>query len=299
MKHSRLAQRKLNQHQKKVTNKIFTTKWQALLIFALLALLFTTVYLVLPSSWNGKSKIAVSVQDPSGNVKVVILDPPNSSIYTVVIPGVTQVSASNELGSWKLESITKLGQDKKLSGDFLKNTIIKSFNFPVDYWANANFLSSFNSGPSSFTFMDKIKILLFSFGVGGTGKIDINLADSGLLQRSQLVDTSLGWTISDTMPAKIKSYFAIVDSNDQVLIEDASGNGSSANMVAKTMETLGVNIASIQQEGEQNTDCKITGLDKDIIVKIANIFSCTSEIGKPANNFDIEIQLGTKFKNRF
>lgn len=300
MKHSRLAQRKLNQqNQKKVTKKPFFSIKAVLGVFLFIFILLAVCYLLLPSSWSGKSKIAVSVQDPSGDVKVVVLDPPNSSIYTIIIPGATQVDASNELGSWKLESITRLGQDKKLGGDFLKNTLIKSFNFPIDYWASDNFLSSLNSGPSNFSFMDKIKILLFSVGVGNNARIDVNLTDSGILERSQLIDTSLGWTISNNMPAKIKSYFAIVDSNEQVLIKDATGDGDSANMVAKTLETLGVNIASVQQEGDGNIDCKITGLDQDIVVKIASIFTCTSEIKKPGNNFDIEIDLGAKFKNRF
>ncbi len=298
MKKSRLAQRKLGIKPKPKQKSKSLLKFFLFLVLLILVSL-AVFYIFSPKTWDGKSKITVSVQRSSGEVNIIILDPPSSSIYSIVIPPQTQVEASNQLGSWKLESITKLGIDKKLGGDFLKNTIIKSFNFPVDYWAEENFLSNLNSKPSNLTLIDKIRIMLFSFGVGNSSKVDINLKDTSVLARSQLVDTSLGWKITNNMPSKIKSYFVIANPNEQVLIRDTTQDVSSANMVAKAIAFLGINVASVQVENDIDFDCVIIGKDKEMVSKIANIFDCTSEIKKPANNFDVQIDLGTKFKNRF
>lgn len=313
MKQSRLTKRKLAK-----VKPVGKPKRKPLLLFVVLIFLSFFVllgvigYFLLPRSWNGKSKTSIVTQQSSGETDVVILDPQTSSITNLEIPGNTQVEASYQLGFWKLGSLTKLGEDKGIGGVFLKNSIIKSFNFPIDSWEGTNLLDLtsgnilrmlrgiFTSGSTNLSFLDKIRIGFFSMTVGNLGRNILKLEDSSYLVRSQLPDGILGWKIENGVPSNIKAYF--VDSNTNassmnVLINDASGGESL--MVAKTLQVMGANIASIQPMALSKFDCKVTGFKVKVVDEIARIFSCGVNYSKPIDNFDIQIDLGSYFTSRF
>ncbi|CAN5290836.1 hypothetical protein BH10PAT1_BH10PAT1_2370 [soil metagenome] len=303
MHHSRLAERKLGQ-KSVVTKKVKNYVWLKILLIITFILFLSGIlfYIISPKNWDGKSKISIAVQNRGMDVTVEILDPTTSSITKINIPAETEVQAANQLGTWKLGSITRLGKDKKLKGDFLKNTIIKSFNFPIDEWADANFFDSIFKSDSSFSLLDKIRISLFTLGVNNSQKTDIDLSQTNYLQRVQLTDGSLGWEISGDIPTNIESYFTdqnFADENLTILLNNGSESNAITNTLARTIQTLGVNIASTQNISASNSNCNITGLNKIVVTKIAKIFSCSTKISKPENNFDIQIDLGKIVKNRF
>ena len=174
--------------------------------------------------------------------------------------------------------------------DFLKNTIIKSFNFPV-------------IDNNDLTLIDKIRVKLFTLSVGTANISNINLEDTNDLTSVKLIDGTSGWQIADTMPTNVESYFneslSGNGSNLNVVINDASGSVSEGDMAGSVINVLGANVAAIQNIDEGNYDCKVIGLNSEVVHLFAKIFNCSTSIQKPANNFDVELDLGSAFKSRF
>lgn len=290
------------------------------LFFIVFAILFTIVaifYFLLSanSSWDGKSKILVASEDSAGIVTITVLDPGTSSISYLVAPAEVEVNAANNLGTWKLGSISKLGNDKNLGGIFLKNTLIKSFNFPITDWSgpdfikltNGNILSElstfFKPDISNLSVFDKLRMANFAIAVNANGKITTNLEDTSELSRAKLTDGSLGWTITDNIPTSVESFLVdtnLASKNLNVLINDYTSTSVASGIVTKTVEALGANVASIQNmDVNKSLDCKITGQTQAAVDKIAKIFSCDKSYSKAPNNFDIQIDIGEIFRNRF
>ncbi len=245
--------------------------FNVILVLFILVIAFCVLFFVIsPKNWNGKTKFSIVGEDDSGNISIEILDPANSAVTNISIPASTEVEAANQLGTWKLGSITKLGQDKNLGGDFLKNTVIKSFSFPIDSSSNLSLL-------------DKLRIKFYLLTIGNTAKLDINLANTNYLNKRQLVDGTPGYQIESVMPTKIESYFTedFLDTNQNILINNATGSVSVGNMVGKVLQV------------------QVIGSENELVEKISKIFGCSRELVKPANNFDIEVDLGTKFKSTF
>src|SRR5687768_3881270 len=92
------------------------------------------------SDWDGNDKLNLLIRDEGGDVAVTVFDPVKESITKVVIPGVTQVNASKNLGNWKVKSIWELGENEGLKGPILTHSIVRSFKIPVYYWADSKAL---------------------------------------------------------------------------------------------------------------------------------------------------------------
>ncbi len=312
MKKSRLAQRKLGTKPKSKPKKKSFFKIILIPVF-LVVFIIVLFYIFSPKVWDGKSKFVVSVQSSSHDVQVLILDPANSLITTLFIPSQTEVQAANQLGTWKIGSITKLGHDKKLGEDFLKNSIIKSFSFPIDFNVDESFLdlvsgnlpkefkAIFVGGFSEVSAIDKIRIALFSLQISNASRFNVDLSKTNELERVRLDDGSLGFKVAGNIPTNIESYFVAYDNAHMLnlLINNATSMNQYASITSKVVEILGANVASIQYQSPSDFDCKVTGLSKDIVLKIARVFSCEVNLVKPVNNFDIQIDIGKKFKDRF
>jgi hypothetical protein len=150
--------------------------------------------------------------------------------------------------------------------------------------------------------IDKIKIASFAMGIGNNSKLDIDLSDSNYLQKTKLTDGSLGWEVSGNIPSNIESYFVmqnISNTNLNVLINNHTGMNSPARLFANTLDVLGINVASIEKGDELNTNCKVTGNLSFVVSRVADVFGCNINMSKPSDNFDLQIDLGTKFKDRF
>ncbi len=294
MQNSRLAQRKLRL-QKHPAKKKKRGMWKILiLILAVIIILAALIWnFGIFRSWNGKSKISIADQK-KGGVSIVVLDPASSTITTIDIPSNTEVEAAHQLGTWKLGSIGKLGDDEKLGGEFLKNTIINSFKFPVSAWVK--------DGQSNLTILDKLQIWLFTLSIGNSGKTNINLSDTNYLIKGKLIDGTMGYQINEVMPLNTKVLFTqviLAKANLNVEIENAGAGKTNSNMVGKTIEALGLNITSIKDVDITNDDCIVKGTSKEALDEISKIFSCQKEETKASDNFDLEIILGKKFKDRF
>jgi len=295
MGQSRLAKRKMGVALKPLEKK--KTKYRLRKIFfagvIVLFLLITGFYFLSPKEWDGVSKFSVAKQNGDGSVDVDIFDPINSTFTIIKLPADTQVQASNRLGTWRLGSISRLGEYKKIEKDFLKDTLIKSFGFPID--------KQTDSTESNFYFVDRIRLILFKLQVGEGGRSTVDLTKTNLLEKGRLADGSSGYVISDAIPTDIKSYFVGDNKNTlNVNIKNEIAGKASAYMVSKVLDALGLNVVSIQDADEDNSlDCVVNGLARDVVIKVSRIFGCDSKFVAASNNFDLEISIGKIFRDRF
>lgn len=294
MQNSRLAQRKLRLEKHPVKKKKQPVKRFVLLILGIILILgFIIWHFGIFRSWNGKNKISIASQN-KGNVSILILDPSSQAVTSIDIPGNTEVEAAHQLGTWKLGSIGKLGEDEKLGGEFLKDTVINSFKFPVSAWIKDR--------ESNLSLLDRLQIWLFTLSVGNSGKTNISLADTSYLTKGKLIDGTLGYEINENMPLDTKVFFtqaSLAKANLNVVIENAGGGKANANIVGKTLEALGLNITSIKDIDVSDTDCIVKGENSLALDEISKIFTCQKSQTKAADNFDIEVTIGKKFKDRF
>lgn len=294
MQNSRLAQRKLRLQKHPTKKKKHPVRKALILIIVVIIILAAVIWnFGIFRSWNGKTKISIA-SEKKGSVSILVLDPSSTTITTIDIPGNTEVEASHQLGTWKLGSIGKLGDDEKLGGEFLKNTIITSFKFPIAAWIKDN--------KSSLTLLDRLQIWLFTLSVGNSGKTNINLGDSNYLIKGKLIDGTIGYEINEVMPLDTKVFFTqtiLAKENLNVEIENAGAGKTNSNMVGKTLGALGLNITSIKDVNVVDNDCIVKGTNKEALDEINKIFSCQKDETKASDNFDLEIILGKKFKDRF
>ncbi len=286
---SRLAAKKNPPKKKKFG------RW--ILLGLIIVLLIALIYIFFgPHIWDAKSRLSIALAKKNGDVAVITLDPSSSSITTIDIPGTTQVTASRNLGTWKLASIQKLGINEKMDGgNFLASTITKSFRFPIEAWENEN------GSNTNLSLKDKIAITLFSFGIKSTSRVDIDLASSGYIYKTKLPDGSEGFEISQNIPVKVASIFTdalISERGVNVVIVDKMPSDFVSGRIGEIIEVLGAKISSIEKDDVANIDCIVSGEDP-IVTKLANLFKCKVEVKKLDSNVKAKITLGQNFKKRF
>lgn len=283
--------------------------WPILAVF--LAFLFISL---LTKFWNSSDKLVLATSLKNGDVLVTAFDPTGGEVTNISIPGSTQVSVSRQLGTWKLRSVWALGQNEKISGKLLAETITKNFRFPAVAWADSpaaafsqNSLGPllkavFSPYPTNLKFGDRVKIAVFSLGVKNTNRVDINLAETSYLKKTKLIDGENGYLVADDAPPAILVVFSdpqIASGNFRVNIKNASSKASLPDYVGGVLEVLGAKVASVADEKTAGTDCEIAGKDARFLRKVAEIYSCKVANTAPEGSFDMEIRLGEKFAKRF
>ncbi len=280
-----------------------------IVVTGILAILFIAIgYIVFgPHVWDGNSRISIAIQKKSGDVAIITADPQAASITTIEVPGSTQVSASRNLGTWKLSTIWKLGENEKIdSGDFLAATITKSFRFPIEGWAdeemlNLNFPAILKSNKTNLHLKDKVALALFSFGVKATSRIDLNLSDTDYLTAARLPDGSNGFDISSNIPISVSSIFTdsgFSKRNVNFVIIDKMPDNVITSRVGEIIEVLGGKIATVGREAPDASGCIVRGKD-EAVPRIAKLFRCQIKEGNLSGKENIEIILGGSFKKRF
>jgi hypothetical protein len=309
-KPSRLAQRRLPPKRKRNYKKyIFLLP---IIVIAILILWF----FVGSSKWDGAGRLGLAIYEKSGDVTVANFDAEAGTITTILIPGTTQVEAAKNLGTWRLASIPKLGDNEKAGGDFVTSTITKSFKFPVEAWADETALgltqnnligaikSAFNTRRTNLSLKDRIRLALFSVGVKDSQHVEINLPDTKYIRKSQLPDGSQGYEITGDMPLSLMSVFSDSDISQaklNILITNATGENKVAADVSKIIEVMGGKVTSIQKISvNENLDCEILSRDfPEVSEKISKVFHCKVIGSDPSGNFNLEIKIGKMFKARF
>lgn len=235
----------------------------------------------------------LATAEPSGDIKIDYVDLTQEQIYSIIIPKDTEVALAMQRGNLRASSIEKLLKTENLPGQFLADTTMKTFHFPVDYWRH---------GMST----DLPLVLLVRQKVMGWGrsKIEkINLSDTTYLVEQKLTDGEVGYVVRDAMPLLLQSIFADpAFSKDYTAIQIVNKTGQHQYYLhnfVKVLEVMGVKVAPISDgDKEAEIDCIAKSLDRDALERIASVFNCDTLYAEPSA-FDVEIIVGERFYKRF
>lgn len=285
----------------------------SVLILLALGLIF---FLKRPANlWDGKTRLTLAVQLRNGDVLLANFDPLSQSITRAIIPGETEVEAARQLGTWRLKSVWKLGEQEGDDGEILAKTIVKTFHFPVEAWSTAGgagfsspntweILKALFAGyKTNLSFWDKVNLVFFSLAVKARDRLDFSLTDAGYLYQTKLVD-GVGFQKRAKVPASVSNIFAdsvISQENLRISIINASGDSSLAGNIVETIEVMGGRVVSVRNLKKEGGDCVLAGDDSLTKREIEIIFSCWEgdEERSISGDFDIEIYLGQDYARRF
>jgi len=247
----------------------------------LLLVLIAAVFFLRTKYWNSKGKLAVVI-DRGQDVVIYLYDSKADSQTDVVIPGNTQVLAAYGLGTWKLGSLWKLGSDEKIGGSLITRTISMNLGLPVFVWWD------------NLSVGDKLRISLFSLFNRGS-KDTIFLSETGSLKKTVFLDGENGYLVNKDVPEEVSSLFSDQEEFGSFLkakITDSTESYGVANKVGRIIETMGIKVASISKDSGFESDCKVSGKNKELIRKVALILGCSQRETKDSTSFDLEIYLG-------
>lgn len=279
------------------------------LVFMLFLILFKI------SIWDGREKfiLAVNRQD---DVLVSVFDPKTETIVSVSIPQNVQITAAGELGTWKLGSLWKLGQNEKREGNLLAKTVTKNFGFPVYAWADykaAGFTrrkfseilpAIVGNYKTSLKIGDRIRLGLFILGVGPAKRTLINLAEvNESLKKETFLDGSEGYVIRGDIPDRIMALFSnevVAAKNYKARLVLNAERIKSIEAVSKVVEVMGIKVALVVKDSPEDMNCLVKGEDSKLVKSVALVLGCIRQEKKRVEgNFDIEIAFGEQFNKNF
>ena len=307
---SRLAARKTRKPKSGVSKLFF--------VLPILGIAGIIVFFLLVAGSIGKlSRVSLVTPDDSGNVVYTLFDFNAGRLTAVMVPSDTQLSVARNLGTWKIGSVWKLGQDEKIGGTLLAETVTKSLTLPTYYWGDASYAglgsgnlseilkSVFSFKPTNLTLADRVRVGLFSFQVKPGDRENIDLSKSKFLVRAKLQDGGLGYKLSGSdLPFDIRAAVAdsaISKEMSTILLENSTGKGYINSEVSSIIGNLGAKISSISKlDINRDIDCVVYG-DRGLatLISIAKTFSCRMEPRLSGYNFDVVMRVGEGFGRRF
>ncbi len=306
--------KRINELRNRDKNRKVLRPFIILGVFAALVVGFLVFLKLTTRIWSSGHKFSLVIGNKNGDLVIAAFDPAEGQIATVTIPGSTQLQVSRQLGSWRAKSIWRLGENEKLSGELLRETIVRNFNFPVLGWADSGGMgltegsfgplvkSVFSFYKSSLGLGDKIRIALFSLGVGHTRRTEVDLADTPLLRKTRLVDGEVGYLVSGKLTDDLLVIFSEPEVSKmglKAVIKDFTGRNLVGQAVGATLEVVGVKVAVVEKGDSQNFDCLVLGRDRRLIKEIGTLFSCQTKLTSPEGNYNLEMRLGELFGKRY
>ena len=283
--------------------------------FLLPLALFLVTYLIIGGSthvWNGKDKLSLVYKTKDEDIGVTILDPGLTEITTLIIPGDTQVDVARNYGTLRIKNVWQLGINEKVGGTLLAETVTQNFLFPVYLWsetlpalASGNLSGVldfiFFPGSTNISFGDRLRAGIFALRVQEIGKTSIDLGKSRFLDKGILADGQPGYLLTGPMSQRLTIYFsdnAVGGQDVRVNITDATGMFGVSEKLGEILQVIGGKVVSIDKKPvSEEIDCIVTGKYKDAVKKISRLFSC--KIGSTKSSFDLDIEIGKKFAERF
>lgn len=262
--------------------------------------------------WNGKDKVSLVYREDNGDVTVTVLDPKLSEVINLIIPGDTQVDVARNYGTFRIKNVWQFGINEKIGGCLLAETVTQNFLFPVSLWSSKS--PGFNNGnvgqmigfvffpgQTNISFGDRIAMGLFVLKIQDLSKSTIDLGKSQFLDKKSLNDGQPGYAITGPISQRLKIYFSdneIGEKGVRVNITDATGVSGVTDKLGEILQVIGGKIVSIDKKSvAEDIDCAVSGLNRDVVKKIANLFSC--KVGGTDTSFDLDIKIGTEFAKRF
>lgn len=306
-----------NQRRKKLAafkNKKKKTPFSLGKVISLLLIFFVVFgYIYFTSKVYALSSRTTVVVNKNDGVLITTFDKEEGSITNLVLPPETQVNVSRQLGTWKASSIFKLGENEKLSGTLLAETIMKNFKIPVYGWADAGFAAISEGGffsslrgvlgyKTNLGVGDRLRLAIFSSGVNPTKRLTIDLSGTGFLRKTKLVGGEDGYLILGNLPQSLSSIFTDRKINNlapTILVENFQTRTGAVDVVAGTLEVLGGKVTSIVPKEKKDFYCEVAGADKYTVQIVSHIFSCAKTKETKKSNFDLTVRIGEEFGKRF
>lgn len=302
---------RLNIYRQKKHTKI--SLWGILIPFIIIGGVIAYVFCT-SCYFGGSNRLSVAIQGKDGEIVVSTFDPVAGEVTNVHVPGNTQLTVSRQLGSWKAKSLWRLGENEKLGGSLIQESMIRNFHFPVSAWANESHMglangsvgsmigSLFQIKGSNLEFGDKLRLILFSMGLGNGKRYDVNLEETAYLRKEKLVDGELGYVPTSKIPNNLLVVFGNPEYGKAGIkagIKDMTGKLYIGQEVGSTLEVLGIKVASVEKNDKSDFDCHVVGKDKTMVAELANIFSCSKTYKDAEGNYNLVIELGERFGKRY
>lgn len=242
---------------------------------------------------------SVAVAGGDGNIDVYVIDMSKGSIVSVQVPNETEVELGMNRGKLRAGSVWRLVKSENLPGQILADTTMRTFHFPVDYWAEESALYNALNPQTDMPFGLKMRLGLLLRTKPIT---KINLSETSYLVRGTLTDGEIGWLVSESVPLALASLFTdyqISEGSTVINILNNTGEGQyRLEDVVSTLEILGGKVAPISQRGKLSGVCRVSAKDENTRIRIASVFNCEIATEAP-EAFDAELELGDQFLERF
>jgi hypothetical protein len=308
-KRSRFIRRKNKKKAPHMNKKLKVIGLSVLAIFIFwLGLSLTTRY------FGSNTRLSLVIAKDNGEIVVSVFDPMAFKVTNFIIPKNTEVQVARQLGTWKIGSVRKLGENEGLGGKLLRETVVRFFKLPVLAWADSP-AQGFASGEflpllraallpykTSLGTGDKLKLGLFSFRVKNLKRQNISFSESSFLRKTKLTDGKEGYVLVGRLPNWVKAYFAhpsFSRKEIRVAIVDGTEEPGLAEIVGEVIEVMGAKVVSVEKRVLRSFDCQVLGKDAELTKEIARVFTCQIVKESPAGNFDLEIRLGQIFVKHF
>lgn len=302
--------KRIRKKKEKETKKIFPLLLKYSLAIFVIAFIFYTLFLS-TEIWDGENKISiVAVSD--AKVRITIIDPTVGEITNIYIPSNTQVEVARGLGLWKIASIWQLGKEEGLGGELLRETVTDSMKMPTEAWIDelganitsqnikASIFSVFASKDTNLKLVDRVRIALFSFGVGKSKRKSMNLDDTLYLQKAKFADEEEGYVLTGRYPKSFLVLFSdsrLGNNPLTVSLHNGSGSQKLATNLSGVVEVIGAKVASVIDTGVHGTGCIIKSSDKERAEVLGKYLNCKVVLEK--SQFDADIIIGEEFIKAF
>lgn len=281
----------------------------------LVLIVFSLAYLLINSEFRTKTdKLSVAINKENGDIQISTFDAGVEEITNLIIPGKTEVEVARQLGTLQIKNVWQLGINEGLRGQLLAETLTRHFRFPVYIWADsqATGLSSPNLTSllkavllpyrTNLKIGDRVRMAIFSLGVHSSKNIDINLADTSYIAKKRLVSGEEGYIISGSFPDKLLVVFSdpqIAKEGTTLVIKDATSKIGLAEDLGGVIEVLGAKVVSIDKDEESEFDCEVKGKNREIVERVAKLFSCQVSKEDYEGVIGLEMRIGTLFAKRY
>lgn len=263
--------------------------------------------------WNTQSRLTVVVA--SENPIVYSLDPQTENLVKFAIPKNTQINASYGYGDWLVGSLWGLGEQEKIGGGLLRESMQKSFGIPVDAWVDQNGERLFLSYPlgwvsaiwevitssnlkTNLTFFDRAKLIFHLSQVKTSDRRALDLENTGIIIQKKLSDGDLGYLV---LTERAKVTLDILRDNKvfseakKVIIVNSTGKSGIAGEVAQISSILGARVIGVQTGDEVEGNCVLLGnqisLKSLTAQRLKIIFGCEEIQENLTEIADLEIML--------
>jgi hypothetical protein len=279
-------------------------------LFVSAVLVIKTIHLlgVVVQAINSKDKIVLAVRQSNDDVHIHIIEPNNRSYHLLKIPSQTLVNSSHGLGDWRIGSLWKQGINDKVGGEYLRKSIVREFNIPVLNWADStaeqyfdkSFLGNIRLLGTHFltdlSYGDRLVLFYYSTQISNSERSVNDLSDTSFIDPAKLPDGEEGYVVNDAFPQFLLPVFSQDKvSNSKIKIVNHGLNEAEVRNVAKTFEVMGGKVAFIERGQFEESVCRIGGVDKEIVGKIAKLYTCEIDTEKNPGGFDLVLTVGKKF----